>query len=207
MARNRSPRGKVVRRFGANIFGIEKYDKLLQKKPNLPGKDLSFRKKKASVYSIQLNEKQKVKLMYGVLERQFRRYFDIASRKKGVTGDNLLEILESRLDNVVYRLHFARSRRQARQFVLHKHVLVNGEIVNIPSYQLKPGDKIEIRENYKKNLQLLDALKAVSSYGVLSHLEVNPDACSGVFKNVPAKADVPDLTGINEQLIVELYSK
>ena len=135
MARNRSPRGKVVRRFGANIFGIEKYDKLLQKKPNLPGKDLSFRKKKASVYSVQLNEKQKVKLMYGVLERQFRRYFDIASRKKGVTGDNLLEILESRLDNVVYRLHFARSRRQARQFVLHKHVLVNGEIVNIPSYQ------------------------------------------------------------------------
>ncbi len=207
MATNRSPRGKIVRRFGVNIFGVEKYDKLLQKKPNLPGKDLSFRKKKASVYSTQLSEKQKVKLMYGVLEKQFRRYFDIASRRKGATGENLLQVLESRLDNVVYRLHFARTRRQARQIVLHKHILVNGAVVNIPSYMVKPGDVIEVKENYRKNVLVLDALKLVGSYGVLSHLEVNADTCTGTYKNVPVKSEVPDLAGVNEQLIVELYSK
>ena len=207
MATNRSPRGKIVRRFGVNIFGNEKYSRLLQRKPNGPGKDLSFRKKKQSVYGTQLTEKQKVKLMYGVLEKQFRRYFEIASRKKGKTGDNLIAILESRLDNVVYRMHFAQTRRQARQAVLHKHVLVNNQIVNIPSFQLKAGDVIEVVDGYKKNIQVLESLKRVSSYGVLPHLEVNADNCSGIFKVVPEKKDIVDLTDINEQLIVELYSK
>lgn len=207
MARNRSPRGKVVRRFGINIFGNEKYDKLLQKKPNMPGKDMSYRKKKQSVYGTQLSEKQKVKLMYGILERQFRRYFEIASRKKGKTGENLVGILESRLDNVVFRMHFAQSRRQARQFVLHKHVLVNDTVVNIPSYQLKEGDIVKIAEGYKKNILVLEALKKVGSYGVLPHLDVDADNCVGTFKSVPEKKDISDLTEINEQLIVELYSK
>lgn len=207
MARNTSPRGKIVRRFGINIFGSEKYNKILQKKPNMPGKDLSYRRKKMSVYGVQLNEKQKVKLMYGILERQFRRYFEIASRKKGKTGENLIQVLESRLDNVVFRMHFAQTRRQARQIVLHKHVTVNNEIVNIPSYQLKAGDVVSINENYRKNVLVLDALKMVGSYGVLPHVEVNPDTCTGTFRIVPEKKDIPDLTEINEQLIVELYSK
>jgi small subunit ribosomal protein S4 len=212
MARYTDASCRLCRREGEKLFlkGTRCYtEKCALSRPKrsyAPGQH-GMAKKKQSEYCLQLREKQKTKRYYGVLEKQFHGYFELASKKKGVTGENLLSILETRLDNVVYRLHFARSRRQARQFVLHKHILVNGEIVNIPSYQLKPGDKIEVRENYKKNLQLLDALKAVSSYGVLSHLEVNPDACSGVFKNVPAKADVPDLTGINEQLIVELYSK
>ncbi|HBD92810.1 MAG: 30S ribosomal protein S4 [Spirochaetes bacterium GWF1_31_7] len=207
MARNTSPRGKIVRRFGINIFGSEKFNKLLQKKPNMPGKDLSYRKKKLSVYGTQLIEKQKAKLMYGVLERQFKRYFEIATSKKGKTGENLISILESRLDNVVYRMHFAQSRRQSRQIVLHKHITVNGQTVNIPSYQLKAGDVVSVTEGYRKNILVLEALKSVGSYGVLSHIEVDADNCTGTFKNVPEKKDIPDIMEINEQLIVELYSK
>ncbi|MCG8568913.1 MAG: 30S ribosomal protein S4 [Spirochaetes bacterium] len=206
MARNRSPKGKVVRRFGANIFGNPKYDRLLKKKPYGPGKS-SLRRKKQSVYGQQLNEKQKMKLMYGVLERQFRRYFEIANQKKGVTGENLIQILETRLDNIVYRMRFASTRSQARQLVLHKHVEVNGKIAGIPSYQVKIGDVISVKEKSKNLKIVLESLKMAGSQGIYPWLEVDVDNKSGTVKQIPRKSEVTDLKDVNEQLVVELYSK
>lgn len=206
MARNRGAKGKIVRRFGVNIFGNPKFDKILKKKPYGPGQS-SLRRKKVSVYGMQLNEKQKLKYMYGVLEKQFRRYFDIANRKKGITGDNLIQILESRLDNIVYRMRFATTRDQARQIVLHKHIEVNGRIVNVPSYQVKEGDVITVKEKSKKMTVILDSLKLVGSYGVMPWLEVDVDNATGTVKQIPRRSEVTDLEGINEQLVVELYSK
>ena len=206
MARNRSPKGKIVRRFGMNIFGNPKYDNLLKKKPYGPGKN-TIRRKKQSVYGIQLNEKQKLKYMYGVLERQFRKYFDIANRQKGITGENLIKILESRLDNVVYRMRFATTRSQARQLVLHRHIEVNGKLVNIPSYRLKEGDVISVKEKSKKLKIVLESLKMVSSHGVMPWMDVDVDNASGEFKQLPRRNEITDLSEINEQLVVELYSK
>lgn len=206
MATNRSPKGKIVRRFGMNIFGNPKYDKILKKKPYGPGQS-ALKRKKQSVYGIQLNEKQKIKLMYGVLERQFRRYFEKANRQKGITGENLIKILESRLDNIVYRMRLATSRSQARQIVLHKHIEVNGRTVNIPSYQVKPGDTITVREKSKKMKVILESLKLVGSDGVVPWLEVNVDNASGVVHQIPRRSEITDLKDINEQLVVELYSK
>jgi small subunit ribosomal protein S4 len=184
---------------------IDKKSDLLRK--GLPGKSAGTRLKKISDYGIQLKEKQKLKNMYGVLEKQFRRYYEIANRKKGITGENLITILETRLDNVIYRMHFLSSRNQARQFIRHGHVEVNGRLVNIPSFNVKENDVIKIRENSKKQKVVLDSLKRVGTDGVVPWLEVNPDDVSGTLKQIPRRNEIKDLDGINEQLVVELYSK
>lgn len=179
----------------------------LNKKRGVPGKDPKARIGKRTEYGIQLREKQKLKRMYGMLEKQFRLTFDRAARKGGVTGENLICLLESRLDNVVFRMHFASSRSQARQIVSHGHILVNGKSVNIPSYELKAGDVIEVKEKSKKYTVILEALKEVSKSGVASWLELDIDAQKGKFVSLPRRADVTDLADIKEQLVVELYSK
>jgi small subunit ribosomal protein S4 len=163
------------------------------------------RRKKDTEYGLQLREKQKVKRIYGVLEKQFRRYFDIASRQKGVTGENLLQILEKRLDNTIYRLGFAESRRQARQVVRHGMVLVNGKKVDIPSYSLKAGDKIAVAESFKANVGVKRSLEMLQKRGVPEWLEVDTTALAGTFKKVPTKNEIA--LPVQEQLIVELYSK
>lgn len=179
----------------------------LNKKKGAPGKDPKARIGKRSEYGLQLREKQKLKKMYCMQEKQFRLFFDRAARMPGVTGDNLIKLLEGRLDNVVYRMHFATSRAQARQIVSHAHITVNGKIINIPSYIVKPGDSIEVKESSKKCKMILDALSEVSKSGVPSWITVDVDAEKGVFVSYPMRADVADLSDIKEQLVVELYSK
>jgi small subunit ribosomal protein S4 len=201
MARYKGPKAKIARKFGEPIEG---QSKVLQKKNYPPGQHGRGRRKKQSEYAIQLMEKQKAKYIYGVLERQFARMFDIASRKKGVTGENLLQLLEARLDNTVYRLGIAPTRRGARQLVSHKHILVNGEVVNIPSYQLKPGDVISVRERSKSLEAITESLRG-SGASRYSWLEWDNSSLSGKFVSVPVREDIPE--NIKEQLIVELYSK
>jgi small subunit ribosomal protein S4 len=163
------------------------------------------RRGKLSEYGVQLREKQKVRRYYGLLENQFRNYFEIASKKKGVTGALLLTLLEQRLDNVVYRMHFASSRNSARQLVRHGHILVNGRKVDIPSFLVKEGDDIEVREKSKKIIPVLEAMKDISRVGTVSWIEVDPDSLKGKFMYLPKREEI-DLP-VNEQLIVELYSK
>ncbi|MBR5867085.1 MAG: 30S ribosomal protein S4 [Spirochaetaceae bacterium] len=179
----------------------------LNKKRGAPGKDPKARAGKRSEYGLQLREKQKIKRIYGMLEKQFHLTFEKAQRMGGVTGENLIRLLESRLDNVVYRMHFAVSRTQARQLVLHRHVLVNNKSVNIPSYEVKPGDVIEIREGSKKLTIVMDALTEVSKSGVMPWVTVDVDAQKGTFIAYPRREEVVDLLDIKEQLVVELYSK
>ncbi len=179
----------------------------LNKKRGAPGKDPKARAGKRSEYGLQLREKQKIKRIYGMLEKQFHLTFEKAQRMGGVTGENLIRLLESRLDNVVYRMHFAVSRTQARQLVLHRHVLVNNKSVNIPSYEVKPGDVIEIREGSKKLTIVMDALTEVSKSGVMPWVTVDVDAQKGTFVAYPRREEVVDLLDIKEQLVVELYSK
>jgi len=163
------------------------------------------KRRKDTEYGLQLREKQKVKRIYGLLERQFRRYFSIAARKKGVTGETLLQLLEQRLDNTVYRMGFAESRRQARQVVRHGMILVNGKKVDIPSYTLKAGDKISIFEKFKENVGLKRSLETLQKRGVPEWLEVDTGILAGTFKKVPTKDEIA--LPVQEQLIVELYSK
>jgi small subunit ribosomal protein S4 len=163
------------------------------------------RRKKDTEYGLQLREKQKVKRIYGLFERQFRRYFSIAARKKGVTGETLLQLLEQRLDNTIYRMGFAESRRQARQVVRHGMILVNGKKVDIPSYNLKAGDKISILERFKENVGLKRSIETLQKRGVPEWLEVDTGTLSGSFKKVPTKDEIA--LPVQEQLIVELYSK
>lgn len=203
MARYTGPKTKKARSFGEAIYGPSS---AFEKKKYPPGQHgLAKKRKQKSDYALQLMEKQKAKYTYGVLERQFRNTFEKASRKGGVTGEVLLQMLEARLDNTVFRLGLARTRRQARQIVAHRHVTVNGHIVNIPSYQLKPGDVIGVRGKSKE----LDVVKenAHSKSEVRKHswLEYNPDKIEGVFLSFPSRDQIPEK--INEQLIVELYSK
>ncbi len=179
----------------------------INKKRAMPGKDPKARTGKRSDYGTQLREKQKLKRTYGMLEKQFRIFFDRAIRMPGVTGDNLVGLLERRLDNVVFRMHFAVNRNQARQVVQHGHVLVNGKPVNIASYIVKAGDTVEIKEASKKLSVIKDALKEVSKSGVASWITLDADALKGTFVSVPRRADVTDLADIKEQLVVELYSK
>lgn len=179
----------------------------INKKRGIPGKDPKSRTGKRSDYGVQLREKQRIKRMYGMLETQFRLFFERSLRMPGVTGENLIGLLERRLDNVVYRMHFAVNRNQARQVVQHNHVLVNGKPVNIPSYQVKAGDVIEIRESSKKLNLFKDGLKEFSKSGVSPWINLDPDAMKGTFVSVPRRADVTDLADIKEQLVVELYSK
>lgn len=184
---------------------IDKKNSFLRK--GAPGRASNARMKKLSNYAVQLREKQKLKETYGLLERQFKRFFFMAQRMKGKTGDNLLILLETRLDNVLYRLHIASSRQQARQLVLHRHVLVNGHTVNIPSYILKKDDVITLKEGSKKLISVLESLKRVSTDGIPSWLELNPDEVRAVVKDIPARKDLVYPGTINEQLVVELYSK
>ncbi len=179
----------------------------INKKRSAPGKDPKARAGKRSEYGTQLREKQKIKRMYGMLEKQFHLTFEKALRMPGVTGDNLIRLLESRLDNVVFRMHFASCRNQARQVVLHRHVMVNGRIVNIPSYQVKPGDVIEVKERSKKLAVIQDGLKEVEKSGTAPWITLEEGAVKGTFVQYPRREEVTDLADVKEQLVVELYSK
>ena len=205
MAKINIARGKLVRKFGENIFGNPKYDKLLNRKPYGPGQHAQTRRSKISNHGTQLQEKQKIKFMYGLLEKQFRITFKKAEKLKGETGTNMLQLLESRLDNVVFRLGFAPTRPSARQLVSHKHFLVNGIAVNIPSYTLKPGDNISVRDRSKKMDIILDSIRTIKGDIDLSWLSLDKAKMTGTFLNVPER-DQMNLT-VNEQLVVELYSK
>jgi small subunit ribosomal protein S4 len=201
MARYRGPKSKIARKFNDPIFGPSK---ALQKKPYGPGQHGRGRRKKQSEYAIQLSEKQKAKYTYGVLERQFANLFHKASRKNGITGEVLLQLLESRLDNVVFRLGISPTRRGARQFILHKHMLVNGDIVNIPSYTLKVGDIVSVREKSKSLEVVVDSLAGNRSQKY-PWLEWDGSEMAGKMIHVPEREEIPE--NIQEQLIVELYSK
>ena len=204
MARYNGPRARVVRRLDYPVFESSKFSALRKNYP--PGQHgPTKRQSKLSNYGIQLREKQRIKYLYGVLEKQFRNYFKKASQMKGETGLNLLVMLESRLDNVVYKLGFAPSRPSARQLVSHAHFMVNGRKVNIPSYRLKPGDIIEVRDKSKKLDIILDAIKMVKGDLNVSWLSLDKTKMSGTFVNYPERQEI-DLT-VNEQLVVEYYSR
>ena len=201
MARYTGPKTKIARKFHEPIYGP---DKSYEKKPYAPGMHgQNRRRSKTSEYGIQLNEKQKAKYTYGILERQFRKLYAEASRRGGVTGEELMKLIEARLDNVVYRLGIARSRAQARQLVSHRHIAVNGNVVNIPSYSLKEGDVISVRERSKSLEVIVDAL--ASRANNYPWLEWDGNSMSGKFVNFPQRSDIPET--INKQLIVDLYSK
>ena len=199
---------RICRREGMKLFlkgtRCETEKCAFERRGYAPGQH-GQKRRKDTEYGLQLREKQKVKRIYGLLERQFRRYFSIASRKKGVTGETLLQLLEQRLDNTVFRMGFAESRRQARQVVRHGMILVNGKKVDIPSYTLKMGDKIAIQEKFKDNTALKRSLETLQKRGVPEWLEVDSGALSGTFKKVPTKDEIA--LPVQEQLIVELYSK
>jgi small subunit ribosomal protein S4 len=201
MARYTGPKVRISRRFNEPIMGE---NKALQKKNYPPGMHGKTKKRKVSEYATQLAEKQKAKYIYGLLERQFAKMFDKASRKKGVTGEVLLQLLESRLDNTVYRLGIAPTRRAARQLVIHKHITVNGEIVNIPSFTLKSGETIGVRER-SQSLESITNSLSLQSAKKYSWLEWNGSEMVGKLLHIPLRSDIPE--NINEQLIVELYSK
>ncbi len=202
MARYTGPKTKIARKFGDPIFGP---DKSFEKKNYPPGQHgTNKRRRKQSEYGIQLKEKQKAKYTYGVLERQFSNLFKKASRSKGITGEILLQLLESRLDNVVYRMGIAPTRDGARQLVLHRHITVNDEIVNIPSFTLKPGDLVGVRKK-SKSFEIITESLDTARYASSSWLEWDQDKMVGKFINVPARDEIPE--NIQEQLIVELYSK
>jgi small subunit ribosomal protein S4 len=202
MARYTGPKSKIARKFGEPIFGP---DKVLEHKNYPPGQHgVSARRKKVSEYGIQLKEKQKAKYTYGLLERQFRNTFEKAESKKGVTGEVLLQMLESRLDNVVYRLGIAPTRAAARQYVNHRHITVNGHVCNIPSANIRPGDIVGVREKSKSLEVINESLRGAKS-SRYSWLEWDIASMSGKLLNVPKRVDIPE--NIKEQLIVELYSK
>ena len=201
MARYIGPKSRIARRFGEAIFGP---DKVLDRRNYAPGQHGVNRRKKSSEYGIQLAEKQKAKYTYGVLERQFRLLFAQASRIKGITGEILLQLLESRLDNVVYRLGIAPTRAAARQLVSHCHITVNGKVVNIPSYQVKPGQVVAVREK-AKSLEVIAASLEGFNHSKYPWLEWNEADMAGKFLNMPQREEIPE--NIKEQLIVELYSK
>ena len=205
MAKTQTTKGKIVRKFGENIFGNPKYDRLLNRKPYAPGQHGKGRRSKLSNYGTQLREKQKIKFMYGLLEKQFRLNFVKADKMKGETGTNMLQLLESRLDNVAYRLGFAPSRPASRQLVSHKHFLVNNKVVNIPSYLVKQGDVIEVRDKSKKMDIILESMRRIKGDMDLPWLELDKAKLRGTFVAVPDR-DEMQLT-VNEQLVVELYSK
>ena len=208
MARYLGPTCKLARREGADLSlksparAIDSKCKLDQR----PGQHGNPRRAKLSDYATQLREKQKVKRIYGLLERQFRNYYKKASSRKGNTGETLLQLLETRLDNVVYRMGFAVTRAQARQLVSHRGVAVNGKVVNLPSFQVKAGDAVELTERARQQLRVKEAVTLFQDTDLVpSWVEVDPAKCTGVFKAVPDRADLP--SDINEALIVELYSK
>ncbi len=202
MARYRGPKSKIARKFGEPIFGPDKVFEHKNYPPGMHG--LASKRRKTSEYGLQLKEKQKAKYTYGVLEKQFRNLFEKASASKGITGEVLLQLLESRLDNVVFRMGVAKTRAAARQFVSHKHITVNGSVVNIPSYSVKPGDVIGVREKSKSLEEITDSLHSRRS-SQYEWIEWDNDQMIGKFLNRPEREEIPE--NIKEQLIVELYSK
>ena len=206
MARYIGPKCKLSRREGTDLFlksGVRPLESKC-KIEAIPGQH-GARRGRLSDYGVQLREKQKVRRIYGVLEKQFRSYYKEAARRKGATGENLLQLLESRLDNVVYRIGFGATRSESRQLVAHKAVLVNGQVVNIPSYQVKAGDVVSLREKAKTQLRVQSAMALAAQRGEPEWIEVNAEKLEGVFKAAPDRQDLP--SEINENLIVELYSK
>lgn len=206
MARYLGPKCKLSRREGVDLF-LKSRTRPIESKCQIdkPPGEHGMRSKRLSDYAVQLREKQKLRRIYGVLEKQFRRYYKEAVRRRGSTGENLLQILECRLDNVVFRMGFGCTRNEARQLVSHKSVLVNGQSVNIPSYQVNPEDKIEIREKSKKQLRIQDSLNVAEQIGFPEWVEVDAKKMAGIFKSMPERSELPP--DINEQLVVELYSK
>ena len=202
MARYIGPKSKIARKFGEAIYGA---DKVLEKRNYPPGQHgLARKRKKNSEYGEQLSEKQKAKYTYGILEKQFARTYEAAARMGGITGENLLKLLECRLDNVVYRLGIAPTRAAARQLVSHRHICVNGQVVNIPSYKLKVGDVVAVREK-SKSLEVITASVSGSTRSRYAWLEWDGASMSGKFLQTPEREEIPE--NIKEQLIVELYSK
>jgi small subunit ribosomal protein S4 len=206
MGKYRGPTCKLSRREGTDLFlksrgnPIESKCKI-ETKPGQHG----ARRGRDSDYALQLRAKQRIRRIYGVLEKQFRNYYKKADQKKGATGVNLLEMLEQRLDNVVYRMGFAGTRAEARQLVSHKAIVVNGTVTNVPSYQVKEGDVVEVREKAKKQERIANAMNAAEQYGMPEWVEVNAKAMSGTFKRVPERDELP--AELSENLVVELYSK
>ena len=200
MARYTGPKTKISRKFGEPIFGD---DKVLAKKNYPPGQHGANKRRKSSEYGTQLREKQKAKYTYGVLEKQFRNLFEKASRMKGITGEILLQLLESRLDNIVYRLGIAPTRPAARQLVLHRHITVDGKVVNIPSYKVEPGQIVAVREK-SKSLEVIADNLAGFNHSKYPWIEWDESAKAGKFLHLPQREDIPET--IKEQLIVELYS-
>ena len=205
MAKYTGPKAKLCRRFGENIYGPQKYDKILSKRKFPPGQHGSSMHRKPSDYSLHLNEKQKLRYTYCLLERQFRRYFQIADKMQGITGYNLLKLLERRLYNTVYRMGFATTRMQARQFVNHGHFMVNGKKVDIPSYLLKPGDIIEVRPKSRGIKPLVEAWNNSEASSPYPWLTVDKENMRGQFVNIPNIEDIP--TTVDMRLVVEYYSK
>ncbi|NEX19086.1 30S ribosomal protein S4 [Thiorhodococcus mannitoliphagus] len=206
MARYTGPTCKLARREGSDL-SLKSRARALDTKCNLekqPGQTTD-RRRRLSDYGVQLREKQKVRRTYGILEKQFRNYYKKAAKSKGATGEVLLQLLERRLDNVVYRMGFGSTRSEARQLVSHKGVLVNGRIVNIPSFQISAEDQVEVREPARKQVRVQNAIALAEQYGFPDWVEVDSKGFKGVFKRVPDRSDLP--ADINESLIVELYSK
>ena len=206
MARYLGPKCKLSRREGTDL-GLKSRARSIESKCQIdktPGEH-GGKAKRLSDYALQLREKQKLRRIYGVLEKQFRRYYKEAARRKGTTGEILLQLLESRLDNVVYRMGFGSTRNEARQLVSHRAILVNGKSVNIPSYQVQPNDEIQIQEKSRKQLRIQDSLNVAEQYGLPEWVEVDVKKMSGIFKQAPDRSELP--SEINEQLVVELYSK
>ena len=203
MARYVGPRFKLCRREGVNLFGNRKFD--VEKRNFPPGQHGQSRKPRITDYAIQLREKQKIRKTYGLLEKQFHNYFVKASRKKGVTGDNLVQVLESRFDNTLYRLGMAPSRKAARQIITHRHLTVNNKIVNIPSFLLKTGDVIQVRDKSKKLQVFHDSMKRMKDNKLPPWLSLDKANMNGVYLHIPEREEVPFIG--NEQLVVELYSK
>lgn len=201
MARYTGPKTRIARKFGEAIYGADKH---FENKKYPPGQHGNGRHHKTSEYGVMLAEKQKAKYMYGVLEKQFRNMFDRASRADGITGVNLLQLLESRLDNVVFRLGLATSRAAARQLVSHRHIVVDGKVLNIPSYQVLPGQIVGVRER-SKSLEVIDAALAGFNHSKYPWIEWDENVKGGKFLHMPERADIPE--NIKEQMIVELYSK
>lgn len=201
MARYTGPKTKIARKIGEPIYGADKY---FEKKKYAPGQHGNNRRRKSSEYGVMLLEKQKAKYTYGVLEKQFRNMFAKAAAAPGITGVNLLQSLESRLDNVVFRLGLAVSRAAARQLVLHRHIVVDGKVINVASYQVKPGQVVGVREK-SKSLEVIDAALAGFNHSKYAWIEWDESSKSGKFLHKPEREDIPE--NIKEQLIVELYSK
>ena len=201
MARYTGPKSKIARKFGEAIFGA---DKVLTRKNYPPGQHGNMRRRKTTEYGIQLREKQKAKYTYGLLEKQFRLTYEKALRNPGITGIILLQLLESRLDNIVYRFGMAPTRAAARQLVSHKHIVVDGKVVNVPSYQVKPGQIVGVREKDKAMEVILNSLNGFN-HSKYPWLEWDANTLSGKYLYIPEREDIPE--NINEQLIVELYSK